>query len=299
MSQPDSLRGDEWSKKTARKVLPLLVAYAHAARPITYGELSRETTQRKWSHDVMPLAYRYVAGAIGFSLEETEEEWDEPIPPINALIVNDNTGLPGKGVDTFLKAYLRQTGSKVKLTAAQRQSIIEEIHKDIYNYSNWGKLLSHYNLKKPPKLRNGGKKKKQTSYNWSNEGESQEHKNLKRYIATHPESIGLPSNSESTEEFLLPSADKVDVHFQSEGWDVAVEVKSVKSNDDDLRRGVFQCVKYREVLRALRRTEGEIPQVKSLLVVERPLPSELVDIATTLKVRCVVVNLTKRIQQTQ
>ncbi len=295
MSQPETLCGDEWSKKTARKVLPLLVAYAQAARPITYGELSHEVTQRKWSHYVMPLAYRYVAETIGSSLEETEEEWGEPIPPINALVVNENTGLPGKGVDTFLKAYLRQTGSKRKLTAAQRQSIVEEIHKDIYNYGDWGRLLSHYNLKKPPKLHTDKKEKRKTSYNWSNEGESQEHKNLKRYVATHPECIGLPSHSKSTEEFLLPSADKIDVHYKSEGWDIAVEVKSVKSNDDDLRRGIFQCIKYREVLRAFRRTEGEIPQVKSLLVIERPLPSELVDIATIIKVRCEVVNLTNKV----
>ncbi len=291
MAQPESLRGDEWSKKTARMVLPLLVAYAQEARPITYGELGREATQRGWSHYVMPLAYRYVAGAIGFSIEETEVEWGEPIPPLNALIINEGTGLPGKGVDTFIKAYLCQMGSKRKLNAAQRHSIIEEIHKDIYNYENWDKLLSYYNLKKPPRLRTLKKENRKTRYNWSDEGESQEHKNLKRYVATHPECIGLPSNSKSTEEFLLPSADKVDVHFRSEGWEIAVEVKSFKSNDDDLRRGIFQCIKYREILRALRRTEEKIPQVKSLLVIERPLPRELSDIAATLKVRRAVVNL--------
>jgi len=294
MTLPGALRGDEWSKKTARKVLPLLVAYAQSAKPVTYGELGREATRRKWSHYVMPIAYRYVAGNIGFALEETEEEWGEPIPPINALVVNEDTGLPGKGVDTFLKAYLRQTGSNKKLTFAQRQSIVEEIQKDIYNYTEWDRLLSHYNLPQAPKLGSDGqKKKKKTAYNWSNEGESDEHKALKKFVAAHPECIGLVSTSKSKKEFLLPSADKIDVHFWSDGWDIAVEVKSVKSTDDDLRRGIFQCVKYREILRALRRTEGEIPQVRSLLVTERRLPDELVDIASVLNVRWDVVNITK------
>lgn len=293
MSLPDALIGDEWSKKTACNVLPLLVAYAQSARPITYGELSRETTRRNWSHYVMPLAYRFVAGAIGYALEETEEEWGEPIPPINALIINEATGLPGKGVDNFLKAYLHQGDSNRKLTVANRQSIVEEIHKDIYNYTGWDRLLSHYKLKNPPKLQaERNKKKGIITYKWSNEGESIEHKELKRFVATHPEIVGLGPASKSTEEFLLPSADRIDVHFSSEGWDIAVEIKSVRSTDDDLRRGIFQCVKYREILRALRRIENEIPQVRSLLVTQRNLPDELVEIASILKVQWKTVNIT-------
>src|SRR5699024_9506067 len=97
----------QWAKVTARGVLPLLVAYAHAAKPVTYGRLNDEATRRKLSHHVMPLTYRYVGGAIGSALRETAKEWGESIPPINALIVNASTGQPGDGVDTFLKTYLR------------------------------------------------------------------------------------------------------------------------------------------------------------------------------------------------
>ncbi len=293
MAIPDALQGEEWSKATARKVLPLLVAYANASEPVTYGGLSEEVTRRKWSHYVMPLAYRYVAGAIGFGLEETEEEWGEPIPPINALVINEATGLPGKGVDLFLRSYLRHTGSKKRLTQAQRESIVEEIHKDIYNYPDWDRLLKHYSLPKPPKIKTKTKKNKpKHKYNWSNEGESQEHKALKEYIRKNPNIVNVSSNATATEEYLLPSADKIDVHFEEGDWDIAVEVKSVRSNDDDLKRGIFQCVKYREILRALRRIEGFIPQARSLLVTERELPSELKEIAATLKVKWVVVNLT-------
>ncbi len=120
MPLPESLQGDFWTPAIAKKLLPLLVSYAEACRPVTYGELSQEAIRRGWSHYVMPIAYRYAAGAIGYAIEETEEEWDEPIPPLNALVINENTGLPGKGVDYFLKTYLRQTGSNKRITPQQR-----------------------------------------------------------------------------------------------------------------------------------------------------------------------------------
>jgi hypothetical protein len=85
MTLPKPLQGDGWSASTARRILPLLVAYAEACRPVEYGELSREVVRRRWGHYVMPVAFRYPAGAIGFALEETEEEWEDTIPPIGAL----------------------------------------------------------------------------------------------------------------------------------------------------------------------------------------------------------------------
>ncbi len=82
MPLPESLQGDPWTPTIARKLMPLLVSYAEACRPVTYGELSQEVIRRGWSHYVMPIAYRYPAGAIGNAIEVTEEEWNEPIPPL-------------------------------------------------------------------------------------------------------------------------------------------------------------------------------------------------------------------------
>jgi hypothetical protein len=62
MSLPESLRGDSWTPAIARKLMPLLVSYAEACQPVTYGELSQEAIQRGWSRYVMPIAYRYPGG---------------------------------------------------------------------------------------------------------------------------------------------------------------------------------------------------------------------------------------------
>ena len=295
MPLPEQLTGDAWSPAIARKILPLLVAHAEACKPITYGQLSREVMRRRWGHYVMPVAYRYPAGAIGYALEETGEEWGEPIPPINALVVNDATGLPGKGIDYFLRTYLRQTNPIKRLTDNQREPIVGEIHKDIFNYAGWRKLLQYYGLDKLPSLAatKAGKKPKLKRYHWSSEPESEAHKRLKKYISEHPKLIGVDMKSApGLTEYLLPSADQIDVLFSEEGWQIAVEVKALNANDDDLYRGIFQCVKYRELLRAEQRTERVIPQARAVLATERELPKRLQRVAELLKVPCVCVALT-------
>jgi hypothetical protein len=297
MAIPEAMKGDEWSPAMARRIMPLLVSYAEACKSVTYGQLSQEVIRRKWGHYVMPVAYRYPAGAIGYAIEKTEAEWGEPIPPINALVVNEVTGLPGKGIDFFLKNYLGLVKRQKSVTKDQRQSVIEEIHKDIFNYAGWRKLLHHYGLADPPPLieKREIKKTLGKQYNWSGEAESEAHKRLKTYISQHPESIELPKTAApGIREYVLPSADKIDILFLDNDWRVAVEVKAANSNDDDLRRGVFQCVKYRELLRAEQRTEGSIPQARALLVTERVLPENLVKEARLLQVPVVKLALTRR-----
>ena len=124
MKLPESLQGDSWTATTARRILPLLVAYAESYSPVTYGQLSKEVQRRRWGRYVMPLAFRTVAGAIGDAIQETEEEWDRTIPPINALIVNADTGLPGHSVDYYLRHYVNERKGLPRLTESQRESIV-------------------------------------------------------------------------------------------------------------------------------------------------------------------------------
>ena len=58
---------------------------------------------------------------------------------------------------------------------------------------------------------------------------------------------GLPRG---LREFSLASADRPDVLFQCTSDVIAVEVKSHISNEADLQRGIYQCVKYRALVRA-------------------------------------------------
>jgi len=80
-------------------------------------------------------------------------------------------------------------------------------------------------------------------------------------------------------EYYLASGDKPDVIFLGKTITVAVEVKSRISNDADLQRGVYQCVKYRAVIRAEQKARKEIPNGLAMLVTESVLPPSVLKLA--------------------
>lgn len=89
-------------------------------------------------------------------------------------------------------------------------------------------------------------------------------------------------------EYTLLSGDRLDVYFQlKDGTQVAVEVKSDISDDADILRGIYQCVKYDAVLKAERCVhcvKGDHCPVKVILVLEREMPIEKISVASLLNV---------------
>lgn len=69
--------------------------------------------------------------------------------------------------------------------------------------------------------------------------------------------------------------DRLDVYFeQKDGTCIAVEVKSIISDDADILRGIYQCVKYQAVLDAESKTHSRPAKNKTLLVIEGELSQE-------------------------
>ena len=294
MSMPISLEGSRWTEITARHSLPILVWCAKKGKQITYGELDREIVRRGLGHHVMEVQYGRPAGAIGDSLIELEEKWDESIPPLNAILVNKEDKLPGKGVNDYLEHYF-DTKKRIKnMTKKEKRAVIEEIHSDVFAYEYWDEVLKEFGFKRlhgsvvfdkqlnksaPPKR--GG---------WSTEPESDEHIRLKDYIAKNPQKIGLPkSNKKGVTEYVFASADKADVVFKTNNGFVGVEVKSCISKAADLNRGIFQSVKYQALLRAEQKALFLAPTATAVLVTEKKLPHKLRNLADTLGIEVFVV----------
>ncbi|MBX3649073.1 MAG: hypothetical protein KF766_15560, partial [Rhodocyclaceae bacterium] len=122
--------------------------------------------------------------------------------------------------------------------------------------------------------------------------ESDEHKRLKAWVASHPDRFGISATwGKGEPEHELLSGDTVDVVF-SDGLDfVLIEVKSCRSNDDDYRRGIYQCVKYRSVKEAERLPHRS--RVRSILVTERKLEATLAARARLLGIRVICVKVNK------
>lgn len=133
MPLPDALQGDRWTEATARNILPLLVWCAENEKKITYGQLDTEIQRRRWGHHVNVVVYGHPAGAIGNALLETERETGNKIPPINALVVNAKSGIPGNGCDYYLTTYLDDHPRK-QLSDEQRKAMAEEAMKEVWQF---------------------------------------------------------------------------------------------------------------------------------------------------------------------
>ena len=90
------ISGDKLYRERARKALPLLVRQAQARRKIYYSDLAPKLGMANLRN------LNYALGYIGQALASLSEEpgWKE-IPPIQCLVVNKQTGLPGEGVGWF------------------------------------------------------------------------------------------------------------------------------------------------------------------------------------------------------
>ncbi len=116
-------------------------------------------------------------------------------------------------------------------------------------------------------------------------GEGPNHKTLKEYVHKMAEKVCGAKVKERQMEYPLPSGDKVDVTALDKGTIWHIEVKSRTSQDPDVKRGIYQCVKYAAVGKAVEKAENSGRRVKSLLVVESK-PSENVSaLAKKLDVR--------------
>ena len=126
---------------------------------------------------------------------------------------------------------------------------------------------------------------KESPAEFGGKGEGPNHKTLKEYVHKMAEKVCGAKVKERQMEYPLPSGDKVDVTALDKGTIWHIEVKSRTSQDPDVKRGIYQCVKYAAVGKAVEKAENSGRRVKSLLVVESK-PSENVSaLAKKLDVR--------------
>ena len=267
------LWGDKLYHKRARAALPLLVRQANAGEPITYESLARELGMPN------PRNLNFPLGCIGTSLQDLTDRWQCAIPPIQALVINKDTGLPGSGIGGFL---YHSKSDFMRLPSQERRQLVKAAQFKIYAYQQWDKVLHALGLEPAPSNAKALTEKAK-GFKGGREGEA--HRRLKTYVCAHPELIGFRHPCQATVERRLPSGDALDVSFESPRYWTAVEVKSAVSAEGDLERGLFQCVKYKAVMVAECAVQGKRKDVDALLVVEGKLPSDLMALANMLGIQ--------------
>lgn len=282
---------EQLSDEGPKFAMAMLIECIKCGEPfVTYGSIRNELEYQLKINKIFPTQIGYVAGSL---MNKILEEYPKA-PLINVLITRPN-GLPGVGVAEYLaKRYkdrsLLKWGS---LPNKKKKMIVERERKKILKYSNWDKINKElFGTKAKSKIQ----KKTENESDYSGKGfggpaESEEHKKLKKWVSKNPYKIGLKKSFDKGElESRLLSGDVIDVLFSEGNIFRTVEVKSCRSNDDDLKRGIYQCVKYREIKKA-EHLPYEI-DVQSTLITERDLNPELKERAKLLGVKwkCVSVN---------
>jgi hypothetical protein len=267
-----SIERDKLYQERAKRAFPLLVRQALAHQPIFYESLAEELE--------MPytLNLNFVLGSIGKTIENLSRKWNEEIPPIQSLVINKQTELPGDGVFGFLAP-----NQDVKsLSRRQKRDLVNAVLQKIYFYPRWFVVLDHFSLPHPTSDFTRLVRAASASRGG---GESEAHRGFKEWIATQPRALGLSDRiANGVCEYPLPSGDVVDVYFTQTSECIAVETKSKISDVNDITRGIFQCVKYQAVLEASLLARGQKADARAILALEARLPSELISLKNLLGV---------------
>lgn len=276
-TQTKNMFGRKPYQEKARQALPILVRQAASQKPIFYEALANELAMPN------PRNLNWVLGSVGVTLQElaVKPGWDEDIPHIQSLVINQQSRLPGSGFEGFLADRL---SGYQGLTPAAKRAYLDGYWHDIFAYPRWTDVLKACGVAPANSDAAVFIDKAKTGKSGGG-GEGPEHRALKEFVRTNPNTVGLPSGfPDGLSEAPLPSGDKVDVLFNARNRVVAVEVKSKISNNVDLTRGLFQCVKYRAVLQAERGFKGGNDPIKAVLVVGRKFPAELRPLQSSLGV---------------
>jgi hypothetical protein len=265
-----------------------LVEAADRRQTVSYADVARYIAKRIDRR--FARSWHHIGDVVG-SLMYRVLEVVPKAPPINTLVVSAD-GLPGNGADAFVEKYLDL--DYTKLGDAQKRAFIKPLHETIWNFPDWRSIGTKAFGRKfvPPKELPGESDGKARRLGRGGPAESEQHRRLKQYVAEHPEKFGAPKECrEGLIEYRLLSTDEIDVLFVSVGKQIAVEVKSKRSNLSDIERGIFQCVKYRALLEAQSRVEDlEIKtNIHALLVSEQALNPKLSRWAKKLDVKIRVI----------
>ncbi|WDL17324.1 MULTISPECIES: hypothetical protein [Xanthomonas] len=270
------LANTPWRIQVVADILPILIRRAKEGRPIFYGELA-EQLEREFGHEpkARKTVYGPAVGAVGLAIEQLGllPEWrGERIPPINTIVVSKSTGYPSTGADEIAHYFFEDNGAGM---AADRKAYLDAAMNAVYHFDKWDQIAAALGVARLqpasgeleadkgdvlplPKVQAGGAP------------ESAEHQALKRWVREHLEELADFGTFEpGRNEAVLSSGDRLDVLFENGKQRLAVEVKTSKCSEDELMRGVYQCVKYRAILRAEQLAIRQVPNGEAVLVCPR------------------------------
>ena len=263
------------SASYAKKALPVLVKRTLARQTITYGDLcskvGKNGSRFSYKLDLIIDDLRQVGDMLGIE-----------IPPLTILVVDKKTRVPElKAIydlrEIYGKYFKHFPGPLDDLEPTTIQGYMHPLNESVFDFDRWNDVIVELGLEPIDTGRERDFLPHGVPINRNmGTGESEEHKRLKQFVAEHPHVIGLPSNyGYGTLEAQFYSKDTPDVLFKHPKEWVAVEVKADNADEQEIFRGLFQCVKYSALLSAQLKFDGKNVVGRVLLVLEGSFPSSL------------------------
>lgn len=270
--------------------LELLLRGVEEGQRVTYGTIADHLAEKL----NIPKVFSTHIGSVAGSLMNRIHADFPHAPLINMLVVNVYNWEPGDGGDEFLAEWF---GLSENQLLRSRERYVQQAINEVKAFKEWPEIYTSI-FGKP--LVSG---RRSEDYEPDGQGdnprfgkfgpESEDHKRLKKHIRDNPRKIGIKARvSRAKNEAPLLSGDRMDVEFLVGARRIGVEVKSWRSGNADLERGIYQCVKYRAVMIAECGFGADEADCEAVLVTERELPSALASLARQLKVKwhCIKVN---------
>lgn len=263
-----------------------LIATALDGAKMTYGQVKRRLEAEEGFSTIFATRIGLVAGELMNRIQEV----DQNAPLINVLVVNQTDGLPSKGAGSFMATRFKNPRLNARnykaLCPGKWREYFERAAAEVYAYSPeaWADLYERtFGAPLAQKAIETERDKRQSGNEvdfgtgagkYGAGGEGEHHKALRMWVFENPGKVGRGFSRARTEtEFNLDSGDRIDAVYHLPDRTIVLEVKSRISNEVDLRRGVFQCIKYRAVKTAMD-VRTEVP-VEAYLVTETELPGEI------------------------
>ena len=289
----DNLKSDFVTEPVTRR----LISAARNGGTFTYGEMMGWLVEECGLEETSANQFARAVGVVLGAVQKKIDDVKDSAPFLNVLVVRKNgknKGRPGPGARVFLAerypdepwlsqndAYEKYREDWVRIVEQETEAVCaypywERVYQDIYGKTYEPDPFYAEGVESDGLPRGRG-------------GEGINHKALRLWVKDNPEGIDRSFRSVRAEtEVDLLSGDRVDVVFYADREIVAIEVKSRDSNWADLRRGIYQCVKYEAVLCA---QELRNRSVRSLLVTETELYGDLKELAKKLGVKHKVIPL--------
>ncbi len=144
------LVGDRWTDQIARAAIPILIEKAEAGEVLSYKELDELIHERnadKFGPTGTLTKYGRPCGHISFTCDDMRaafNEHDAPIraknmPPISAIVVREDSRMPGEGFEGFTYDYLSENG-KADLPDEDYEAAVEFVQKKVFKFKHWDLL---------------------------------------------------------------------------------------------------------------------------------------------------------------